>query len=195
MAISKFIYFSTILLLVDYFTACKDNNSAIYIISQQDRTKNLNRQQNLFYSSYNFVMDTSGQLYFHNKDSLLNCCSTGANYNYPDYIGLTPADMKLISDDELEILLDSVTHISKTAEYFIQIAVFSDTIEHKTFFQLLEKIQDRKLEKYNVRLATEEETEVLKAKKQNSNYDFYKVKWKSSFSKMVFPPPPPPKEP
>jgi hypothetical protein len=193
-AISKFIIFSTVLLLVGYFTACKQNNTSIYIISQHNRTKNLNRQQNLFYGTYNFILDTSGELYFHNKDSLLNCCSTGANYNYPDYIGLKPADMKIISDNDLEIFLDSVINISKKAEYSIQIAVFSDTIEHKTFFQLLEKIQDRKLEIYNVRLATEEETEVLKAKKQNRNYDFYKVKWKSSFSNMVFPPPPP-KEP
>jgi len=177
--------------IVGSFTACKENNSSIYIISQQDRTTNLNRQKNLFYSEFNFIMDTSGELYLHKKDSLLNCCSTGANYSYPDYIGLMPADLNLVSDDDLEIILDSITHKPKPSINYIQIATFSDTLQNKVFFHLLKKLKARKIELYNVRLATEEETEVLRAKKQNSSYDFYKVKWKSRFSNMVFPPPSP----
>jgi hypothetical protein len=195
MVIPKFSYYLFSLLFATIsLVGCKDKDSDSYIVSQHDRTKAMKRQHGFFYSAFNLVLDTSSALYFHDKDSLLNCCDTGEDYNYPDFIGLQPSDLKLITDKEFEHIIDSVTHLPKTDKFSIQIAVYADTLKNGRFALLLEKMERRHLDNFDVRLATEEETEVLKAKKQNRTYDFYKVNWKSRFSNMSFPPPPPTEE-
>ena len=188
------IFFVCFFAFIIIFANCSDKSSQSFIIAEHNRGKELKRKHPFFYSAYNFILDTSGTLFFHNKDSALNCCDTGQDLNFPDYIGLNPTDIQIINDSVFVQYLASVTDKPKNDEFSIQIASFKDTIADRNFFKLVDLIHRNKIENYDVRLITEEEMEVIKAKKENRLYDFYKVNWKSRFSNMLFPPPPPEEE-
>jgi hypothetical protein len=190
----KFIRVISIALFISYtlisLTCCKSKAAIPFIIAQHDRTKKLNRPHKFFYSIYNVILDTNGVLFFHNKDSLLNCCDTGNDLNYPDYIGLTPADIKVINNAAFVKMIDSAIKNPAKDKFSIQITIFNDTVTNESFFELLNLLHQKGFANYDVRRITEEEQLVLAAKKENKPYDFYNVIWKSRFSNTVFPPPP-----
>jgi len=160
-----------------------------FIISSHDRTKELNRSHNFFYSRFNIIISPSGILFFHNRDSLLNCCDTGEDYNFPDYVGLKPEDLIVYKDTNLSKLVDSISKLPTDDNHSLQIASFSDSLNSKPFFNILKLLKQKNVENYDVRLVTEEEREVVNAKINDVPYDFYRINWKSRFSNTVFPPP------
>jgi hypothetical protein len=151
-----------------------------WITAQKDRVN--------YYGKYNFIISQNGQLYYHSKDSIMNCCDTGMDYQYPDYIDLQPSDLLTVDEQQVANFIDSSLTEEPTKHASIYLAYFSknqtDQLKHLT-----DLLKQKSACNYAIRSATEEEREVLKAKMGARPYDFHKVEWKSRFSGTVFPPP------
>jgi len=179
-----------ILFAVIFFFSCTEKKSKEFV-HQFDRTKALGRKHRFFYSSYNLILTPDNKIFFHNKDSLLNCCDTGQDYNFPDYVGLNPIDLGLINKQDLIKKIQIASLQKKDDKHSIQIALYSDTIRNSEFQNILLLMDSLKFDNFDVRIITEEEKVVIDHKENNQPYNFYKVRWTSRFSNTVFPAPPP----
>lgn len=168
---------------------CTSDSENTFIVSQYQNPTHTATKGKFYYSAFNLILDKSDRLFFHGKDSVMNCCDTGFDPNFPDYIALLPNDLLIYGDNDFSMLVDSVSKLPQLARNSIQIATLSDTLHSKKFFDLVKTLKEKSVSNYAVRLATEEEMEVLKAKIENRPYDFYKVKWTSRFSNILFSPP------
>jgi hypothetical protein len=170
--------------------ACRDTVEKPVVLQKFDRTENLHRKHKYYYSSFNFILEPSGKLFYHKKDSLMNCCDTGMDLNYPDYVGLTPKDLVECSNRDFSRIVDSAKNFTTTDKNSIQIAVYNDTVNVKRIQQLLSIMNDKSFSNFDIRKVTEEEQVVLTTKLNKKPYDFYNIRWKSRFSNMLFPPRP-----
>ncbi|MBL7710583.1 MAG: hypothetical protein JNJ86_16050 [Chitinophagaceae bacterium] len=178
-----------ILLVLLIFFSCTEKKKQF--VHQFDRTEILERKHKFFYSSYNLILTPNNKVFFHRKDSLLNCCDTGEDYDFPDYIGLNPVDLVLINKQDLIKKIQAASIQKRDDKHSIQIALYSDTIRSPDFKNILSLMDSLHFDNFDVRLITEEEKVVINHKENNQPYNFYKVSWTSRFSNTRFPPPPP----
>jgi hypothetical protein len=161
------------------------------VVNRYDRTQKLHRKFKFYYSSFNFVLEPNGRLFYHKKDSVVNCCDTGMDLNYPDYIDLRPEDFTECTNADFQAVVDSAKQLSPNDKNSIQLSLYTDTLWDTRIQQLLSILKEKGFFNFDMRKATEEEIVVLAAKLQHQPYDFYRVAWKSRFSQTLFPPPPP----
>jgi hypothetical protein len=176
-----------LIIIATSFLSCKDE---AVIHAQTNGAKFATTDVPYFYSRFNFLLDTTGRLYYHTKDSILNCCDTGEDRKFPDYIGLVPSDLHEASDSFFFIVVDSVRHQEVQKRNSLQIALVRDSITHPRLLKLIDQLKVSGTDNFAIRIATEEERVVLSHKVQAKPYDFYQVDWKERFSNVLFPPPP-----
>lgn len=182
-------YIISILVALTFVASCSKKKNKKFI-HQFDRTKILGRKHKFFYSVHNLILTPNNKLFFHCKDSVLNCCDTGEDYNYPNYIGLNPVDLVAINKQDLIRQIQIASSQKKEDKYSVQIALYSDTIRGSEFEKILLLMDSLRFDNFDIRLITEEEKVVIDHKENNRSYNFYKINWKSRFSYMLFPPPP-----
>ena len=180
-----FILFAAICLF-----SCTEKKSKEFV-HQFERTKALGRKNRFFYSDCNLILTPDNKIFFHKKDSLLNCCDTGEDYNFPDYIGLNPVDLVSINEQDIVRKIQNASVQKKDDKHSIQIALYSDTIRNSIFQNILLLMDSLKFDNFDVRLITEEEKVVIAHKENRLPYNFYKIRWTSRFSNTVFPAPAP----
>lgn len=179
----------TLLTVVFCFSGClpkKDNSK--FIISERTNLETLGHKSWIYYSSFNFLIDTSGELFVHNKDSI-STLDTGTDFYYPHWLDLKISDVRKVNIDTFNLIIEKEFNLPSTIKNRIQIAEITDFLNLSAIDKLIDIMKKKKFKNYVIRLTTDEEKEVLTAKIENKDYNFYKTKWKSRFACECFPPP------
>jgi len=160
-----------------------------FIISEFERKlKNSNSDIPLppipiFYGSDNFILDSKDNIYYFKRPEIGSYCATDTeNDTIPYFENILPEEIQLISPKKMSKFIKQT--IKKGQRNFITIASQKDTLNSKTYTELLKQIsthidkQDR--DNYFIRKTREEEDSVLYYKKSKKPYNVRKIKWDES---------------
>ena len=140
----------------------------------------------LFYGDYNFIVDNSSQQVFLHKKKHSWFCGTGVDFTKPDFLYLAPEDFKLLTKKEIQnYFTDTLPNLNNRQA--IVLASFQDSIKLKEPRKLVDSIfQSRKIQRFNIRMVTEEEKVILEHKKQHLPYAADSIPWSDNFSVLYF---------
>jgi hypothetical protein len=140
-----------------------------------------------YYLTTNFIIDTSGEVYFYEQPQYAFYCGTGLDWDTPpEFIDLKPKDI-------VQVPINSITDFIKlnilsldSNDRRVAIASLKDTIQSVGLSKILAACNDNSNKiKWIFRKATQEENIVLKFKKLNRRYNSEDIKWDSK--KIWFP--------
>ncbi len=118
----------------------------------------------VLYSSCNIILSENNKAYVH-RLYVRRRCLIGFEQSKPDFLGLMPADIITLEDDQLiPYLENNVFDAICTKGISVSIASQKDTVRHSSFSMLISYLQLKGL--MVIRRTTEEENYVLKAKKE-----------------------------
>ncbi|MER2998558.1 hypothetical protein [Pontibacter populi] len=142
----------------------------------------------LFYGDYNFIVDNRSQQVFLHKKKHNWFCGTGVDFTKPDFIDLAPEDLILLTDKEVQnYFADTLTNLGDRQA--IVLASLQDSIRLKEPRKLVDLIfLSRKIQRFNIRMVTEEEKVVLEHKNRNLPYSADSIQWSDNFSVPFYPP-------
>ena len=152
-----------------FFLACNhyDESKAKrqpYIISKEDsisvqrwKSKGMPPPPVLIYGDYNFVVDSSGDVYLHRKSYPFGFYDTEIDVANLASVGLDTSDMVSMSQQEIENFLAYAASKWDTKKYVV-VAGFSDTIQVGLIQPLIDSLKaNRTITRWNIRKITEEE--------------------------------------
>ena len=140
-----------------------------------------------YYLTTNFIIDTSGEVYFYEQPQYGWFCGTGFNWDTPpEFINLNP---KVI----FHVPINSITYFIKlnvlsldSNDRRVAIGSVKDTIQSIGLSKILAACNDNSNKiRWTFRKTTQEENVVLNFKKLNRRYNSEDIKWDSS--KIWFP--------
>ena len=172
----------------------QNNSEQNFIISKHDSIHIAHcKQENIppvipfFYFDYNFLFDSSNNIFLHKKHPFMGFCDDGScDKNFPPFMHLKPSDIIQIDENFIDnFLRDSIPKLNDVAA--IAIVSFYDTVKSKQANEmihfLIKRNETRKpIIRWGVRKITEEESIVLDYKKRNKPYSPQKIKWSKKFS-------------
>ncbi|MCO4292628.1 hypothetical protein NF867_07130 [Solitalea sp. MAHUQ-68] len=144
-----------------------------------DTTKSQRPPKN-FYGDLNFVVDSTGQIYYHEKKCRLFACGDGANIGKPQFIGLRPEDLKIISLDTLDSFIKSKSQGIDMSKFKAVAQYVRDSISKELVAIEVSLFKNEK-RLYEIDKITEETKYVLDAKRKKTKYDPSKIKWSDDF--------------
>ena len=166
-----------------------------YIISKQDSIQKVDEQKVppptipkylKFYSNTVFILDDKN-VYIYQTDTIRKFHNKAIDFNYPDYLGLKPENLLSIKAENLKSFIENNKDIfvmpdKNSKRYaFFYIASTNDTIKNVGFYDLT-SIAGKKVHTYYVtRKLTEEESIVLKYKKNGLPFLPEKINWTRHF--------------
>ncbi len=167
-------FFSSLVFLI--FFSCnvdkahKDKGQS-YIITQEDssakqrwKDKGMPPPPFLIYGDYNFVVDTSGNVYLHRKSIPLGFYDTAIDTSELASVHLDTSDFVSMSQKDMENFLTNAASNWNTKKSVV-IASFSDTIRAGIIYQLIDALKDNgTIRRWNIRKVTKEEATVLTTK-------------------------------
>lgn len=138
-----------------------------------------------FYGEHQLLIDKKGNLYFYQKEYLMQLCSYGSeNDTLPHFLRLEPKDIVRIPQKNLtDFLSENILNKEKDRQILI-IGSQNDTIKNTSFFDFL---KNKNIGTYIIRRTTQEEDTVLKYKNNQSRYVYYypdSIKWDKSKTKL-----------
>jgi|SRR6185312_4149359 len=162
----------------------------VYIVPQRQKPKvdtTLNEPPppppiQIYYLATNFIIDTSGEVYFYEQPQYGWFCRTGLDWDTPpEFIDLKPTDI-------VQVPINSITDFIKlnilsldSNDRRVAIASIKDTIQSVGLSKILAASNDNSNKiKWTFRKATQEENIVLKFKKLNRRYNSEDIKWDST---------------
>ena len=128
----------TLLTVVFCFSGClpkKDNSK--FIISERTNLDTLGHKSWIYYSSFNFLIDTSGELFVHNKDSI-STLDTGTDFYYPHWLDLKISDVRKVNIDTFNLIIEKEFNLPSTIKNRIQIAEITDTLNLSAIDKLID---------------------------------------------------------
>jgi hypothetical protein len=140
-----------------------------------------------YYLATNFIIDTSGEVYFYEQPQYAFYCGTGLDWDTPpEFIDLKPKDI-------VQVPINSITDFIKlnilsldSNDRRVAIASLKDTIQSVGLSKILAACNDNSNKiRWTFRKTTQEENVVLKFKKLNKRYNSDDIKWDST--KIWFP--------
>lgn len=188
--------FHFLLLLISFFLlSCAKKEEAkneVYIISkaESDYKRMLKEPRNnstppppprgpFVYGSNNFIIDKDTNLFYFQQPSFF-ICGTGAEND------IVPRLMEFKKEDFIQIPRNSIEEFVKLnfkqgEKNFIQIASQIDTLNFKTYFDLLNALEPSMISKdgdvFIIRKTTQEEDTVIDYKKKRKEYYYGNIKW------------------
>jgi hypothetical protein len=138
-----------------------------------------------YYFPSNFIIDTSGQVFFYQRQRKWND-DVQADWNTPpEFIDLKPKDIVEIPVNGIEEFIKlNILNIDSSKRY-IAIASAKDTMTSLGLSKIIAICKDENNHiRWKFRLMTQEEAIVLNYKKGNGNYDSEEIKWDSTKIKM-----------
>lgn len=139
------------------------------------------------YAPFNFIIDTSGQLYYYQLQLGKPKCASGIDDDLiPPFIGLNPENIVQISKASLEDFVNSnILFLDKDYKY-VSIACIGDTVKSTSLKRLIDICSDTTHKvTYSIRRMTQEEIIVLDHKKRQLYYDPNSVHWDSSRIRFI----------
>jgi hypothetical protein len=188
-------------------TACCKNESIkkeYFIISKNDSILNTKKKELMpgmeWYYNMVIIFDSTDKVYMYQTRFLETYDPTKKYINlesvdkYPSYIGLRPEYLLAFDTDNFIRFIQSNNDIFKLdtlhpyGNRFINIACNQDTIKNNAFYDLIKLItpmgETRKYLGrvfYRIRMLTEEESNVLRYKRDNIKYYPENIKWSEHF--------------
>ena len=181
-----FLFLTPVLVLG--LSACFDNKTNIpFVVSEYNNPKPKSGFETLtppknFYSINNFIIDSSGQVYYYQfmlgKTGL---CGTGLpNHpdNIPEFASLSPERLIAIPSNAVDNFISLNVKSECGIKKFITISSMTDTIRSIGFDNIFRVVSDTSNHiGFSIRMTTIEENTVLRFKKNNEFYDPKKVVW------------------
>jgi len=141
-----------------------------------------------YYTNFNFIVDSSGRLYFYQQQTYRWKCGTGMDENTPPgYIDLRPKEIVVLSQDNLRQFLELNVFNGDVEDRVVAIGLLKDTVTSEGLYNLLHQLSDTTNKaKWFLRAATQEEQIVIDYKNRQASFFPEDIKWDSS--KTIFPP-------
>jgi hypothetical protein len=159
-----------------FFLACNHYNESKekrqpYIISKEDsiavqrwKSKGMPSPPVLIYGDYNFVVDSSGDVYLHKKSYPFGFYDTGIDVTNLASLHLDTSDLVPMSAMDIKDFLANAASHWDTNKYVV-VASLGDTIYPGLIQPLIDSLKaNRPITRWNIRKVTEEEATVLKNK-------------------------------
>ena len=134
------------------------------------------------YAPFNFIVDTSGKIYYYQLQIGKPRCASGIHDNLtPPFIGLQPQNIVEIPGVTLMRFVKSNLHWLDQDYKFVSIASPVDTVKTASFKSLIEIFSDTTFHvRYSIRTTTQEENVVLRHKVREVYYDPDLQRWDST---------------
>lgn len=134
------------------------------------------------YAPFDFILDTSGQLYYYQLQFVKpKCASVNDDVLTPPFIGLKPGNIVRVSEQNVgEFVTNNILHPNGAYKY-VSIACSVDTVRSNSLKKLIDIFKDTTQKTtYSIRMITQEERIVLNYKKRQLYYDPDSINWDSS---------------
>lgn len=140
-----------------------------------------------YYLASNFIIDTSGKIYFYEQPQYGWFCGTGIKWETPrEFINLKPKDIVRIPISSIPEFINLNVLSLASKDRRIAIASLKDTIQSTGLSKILAACKNKSNKiKWAFRKATQEERIVLEYKKRNWKYYPDDIEWDST--KIRFP--------
>jgi hypothetical protein len=118
----------------------------------------------LIYGDYNFVVDSSGDVYLHRKSYPFGFYDTEIDVANLASVYLGTSDLVQMSEQDIKNFLANAASNWDTKKYLV-VASSNDTIQVRLIQSLIDSLRaNRTITRWNIRKVTEEEAAVLKNK-------------------------------
>lgn len=142
-----------------------------YIITQEDsivkkrwKDKGIPPPPWLIYGDYNFIVDTTGNVYLHRKSFPLGFFDTEIDTSKLASVHLDTSDFALMNPHDLEKFIANAASNRDTKKSIV-IASFSDTIRPGIIYRFIDTLKaNGTIRRWNIRRVTKEEATVLTTK-------------------------------
>ena len=144
--------------------------------------------KHLFYYKNNFILTNGNEVYYYKNEKFIyfpcGTCAAEFDFTTPPFINLLPEKLIKVNPDTLCQFIKDLNNIERR-HIGISIASCSDTISNKYLKNFLDawKETEEKRITYSFRLLTEEESNVLQAKRNNQYYNPDSIIWKNKFGR------------
>jgi len=141
-----------------------------------------------FYTNFNFIVDSSGNLFFFKTQTYRWTCGTGLDENTPpEFIDLRPIEIVAVPKEVLKRFID-LNILNHDPDYrVVAIGLLKDTVKSEALYNLTQLLNDTTIKtRWFLRKATQEETVVLDYKKRQARFIPEDIHWDST--KTRFPP-------
>jgi hypothetical protein len=190
-----------ILLLFLILNSCKEKQKGqddrYFVIHQNDSLIKAKRDTSngevlmFFYGDYNFILNDNQTVYFYRANRNKGYCGTGTDNSKPKRLYLTPDSLTQISIDSLDSFLSETLKTSSDKEVLTaSISSPIDTIESQAFPIITKYFRKNNIQRYAIRLLTEEERYVTEARLENKHYNPDSIEWETGFDSNLIPPVP-----
>lgn len=134
-----------------------------------------------YYFPSDFIIDTSGQVFFYQRQGKWNDDVQVDWSSPPEFINLEPKDIVQIPVNSLEEFIKlNILDIDSSRRY-VSVASEKDTINSRGLSKIISICKDENNHiRWKFRLITQEESIVLDYKKRNVTYDPEEIKWDST---------------
>lgn len=141
-----------------------------------------------YYANFNFIIDSTGNLYFFQQQTYRWICGTGLDENtLPEYIDLRPTEIVAVPLNGLKSFIDSNIFNHDPDARIVAIGFLKDTIKSEGLYNLTQLLKDTSNKtRWFIRHSTQEEAIVLNFKKRQARFYPDDIHWDSS--KTRFPP-------
>ena len=135
-----------------------------------------------YYFPSNFIIDTSGQIYFYQQQQNRGFCGTGIEWNTPpEFIDLKPMDIIQIPIENIEMFIKLNILNIDTLNRYVSIASTQDTVKSEGLSKIIALFKDTSNHiRWKFRIVTQEEMIVLDYKKRQAKYYADEIKWDST---------------
>jgi hypothetical protein len=140
-----------------------------------------------YYLATNFIIDTSGEVYFYEHPQYGWFCGTGFNWDTPpEFINLKPKDIVQVPINSINDFIKLNILSLDSDNRRVAVDSVKDTIQSIGLSKILVVCNDNSNKiRWTFRKTTQEENVVLKFKKLNMRYNSEDIKWDST--KIWFP--------
>ncbi len=140
-----------------------------------------------YYLPANFIIDSTGQVYFYQQQFAWMICGTGIEWDTPpEFINLKPKDIVRVPINDLtDFVKINILNLDSNNRR-VAIASLKDTVESDGLSKLFKLVNSKSNNiKWLFRKATQEERVVMKFKELNRSYYPSEIEWDST--KIRFP--------
>lgn len=173
-----------LIILIALFFACSNNKKKeddICIVSSFYKDSTNRPKITTYYTNYNFIVDSIGQLFYYQLTIHQTGCSDVIPENpKPLFMNIQPSDIVQIPESCIGDFVKLNVLINKNKQKVITISSMNDTIKSKGFKILKNLLDTAQAINYWIRPATPEEKVVLTYKQKQMHYNPDEIYWDSS---------------
>jgi hypothetical protein len=132
-----------------------------------------------YYLPYNFIIDTAEQIYFYQRERIINDDTEVALDTPPVFINLQPKDIIQLPKDDIEEFMMLNILNSERLGRVVAIASTEDTIKSSGLSRIISILLANRVP-WKFRMVTQEEIIVLDYKRRHAVYFSGGIKWDSA---------------